>query len=83
MGKLQYFESNAKRTQICQDVHGYAQSVRVENLLPLKTLVPIKDNLDNSTKCSSPMPPTPKPKFPFINAIITSIMGFLRKLFRN
>ncbi len=51
MDKLQYFESNSKRTQICQDAHGYAQSVRVENLLPLKTLVPIKDYLENSTKC--------------------------------
>jgi hypothetical protein len=56
--KLQYFESNAKRTQICQDVHGYAQAVRVENLLPLKTLIPIQDNSNSLKKCFPPKPST-------------------------
>ena len=81
--KIQYFESNANRTQICQDVNGYARAEFKRNLKPLMTLVPIRNGDDslNSTSCSLPKPPTPKPKFPLITGIINVIRGLLSRLF--
>jgi hypothetical protein len=83
--KIQYFESYANRTQICQNVNGFAQATFTSNLRPLMTLVPIdNDKTVDKTGCYVPLTtPKPKPVPDFITNIYNLIRGILSIIFPN
>ena len=65
--KLQDFESNALRTQVCFEKEGYAKATMVKNLLPITT-IPIQEE----SKCAN--------NEPSLMSLLRRILNFLKKI---